>query len=632
MEYEEDLIVDERVSLKPNRLKQILNFFKGMVDSKVTIFIAFLVITSSVGFMEVKPFGLIMLACASIFNIPLMIPLVGTIISYLIFKTDISLYVNYGVLFITYSILSSVIDIEGYSKKLVVSIKLAISGVISGIVTCLVFKDYSIVQAITNVLLTIAIFPVFTAGFSMLFNITKKIVFSKEEIISLAVLTSILLIPFSSINILGFNISNVLIMTVIMVIAWKNDWLIGTSTGVIVGLMYTIATSQSSLIITMYAFSGFIAGVLSRYNKFIVCIAFIVGNMILSYIYTTDIIVWSRFAELIVASIIILVLPRKIILKLEDLFGTQNGLKRGYEHLLGESREIKERLNAMSEVFDNLAHITTPVTEETVEETKNVIKKYLLDYQKTECISCNNLSYCLKEDIDIVSEHIAKRLEENKSIVKEMLPIKCDLAQELIENISAIYSNIKLMRIVKEKENESNKKLAEEYKAISGLIKNIVRDENKPMRQETKEQKRIREELKYMGYVVYEDSYNNIETDSYYEFITDILIDIDKAKREIQRIVSDIMGKKMSIKLVLNSSKTERSRIKLVPSSKYILKAIVKQVRKADSSISGDSYIVTELKDNSKIIAISDGMGSGEKSKEVSETVISMIEKMGKWF
>ena len=132
-----------------------------------------------------------------------------------------------------------------------------------------------------------------------------------------------------------------------------------------------------------------------------------------------------------------------------------------------------------------------------------------------------------------------------------------------------------------------------------------------------------------MGYAVYEDSYENTETSKHYEFITDILIDIDKAKREIQKIVSDVMGANMSIKLVLNSSKTEKSRIKLIPSSKYVVKAVVKQVRKADSMISGDSYIVTELKDNSKIIAISDGMGSGAKSKEVSETVISMIEKMG---
>lgn len=631
MIFEEDLMVDERVSIKQNRLKQIMKFFSGLFDTKTIPYIIILALTSMVSFLGVKPFAVIMLGIATIFKIPLMVPLLVTIISYMVFKADVSLYVNYGLTYLLYTVFTSIIVIEGYSKKYTTMIKLGVSLAISNIITCLIFAStgYSIVPAITSLLVTLAFYPVFTSGMTMLINLRKKIIFSKEEIISLAILFSIALIPFASINILEFNIVNVIMMAVIMIIAWKNDWLTGTTCGVIVGLIYTIITNQNSLIVTTFAFSGFIAGILNRYNKFVVTAAFIVGNLLLSFIYTKDIIIWSSLAELLVASGVILVMPKKLILKLEDLFGTNNGLNKGYEYMLGASSDMKDRLNAMSEVFDNLAHITTPVTEETIEETKTVIKKYLQDYKKNECISCKNKLNCLSDEIDVVAEHIAKRLEENKTITKEMLPVDCDLKQELIENISDIYSNIKLMRIVKQKENEANKKLAEEYRTISGLIRNITKEDTALVKKDTPEQRRIREELKFMGYVVYEDSYENSEENTYYEFITDILIDIDKAKHEIQKIVSDIMGTKMSIKLVLNSSKTERSRIKLIPSSKYVVKAVVKQVRKADSMISGDSYIVTELKDNSKIIAISDGMGSGAKSKEVSETVISMIEKMG---
>ena len=631
MELKEDLIIDERVNLKSNRFKTIFDFFKGIFEFKRVVFLVTLILVGSVDFMGTRPIGVIMLAVATLFKIPLLLPFIFTLVSYLIFKVDVSSFVNYGICFLIYSLLTSLIEIDGYSKKIISLIKIAVSVLLSNIITFLIFNKlgFNIATIAINTLLVIAFFPVFTSGMSMLLNINKKIVFSKEEIISLGIVIAFALIPFAKINIVGFNVANVIMMTVIMIIAWKNDWLVGTTTGVLVGLIYTIASSQSSLLITMYAFSGFIAGILNRFNKFIVTSAFIIGNIVLSYIYTRDITMWSRFAELIVSSSIILFLPRKIILKLEDLFGTNSGLNRGYEKLLGAGRDVKEKLNAMSEVFDNLAHITTPVTEETIYETKEVIKKYIQDYKKNECISCKKQLNCLASDLDEVSEHIAKRLEENKPIVKEMLPVECGLSQELIENIGDIYSNIKLMRIVKEKENETNTKLAEEYKAISGLIKNIVREESVPVKTDTKEQIRIREELKYMGYIVYEDSFDNTETNSYYEFITDILVDIDKAKHEIQKIVSDVMGKKMSIKLVLNSSKTEKSRIKLVPSSKYILKAVVKQIRKAGSMVSGDSYIVTELKDNSKVIAISDGMGSGEKSKEVSQTIISMVEKMG---
>ncbi|MBQ8044217.1 MAG: SpoIIE family protein phosphatase [Clostridia bacterium] len=631
MIFEEDLVVDERVNLKPNRFKQVVGTLKSLFDYKTIPYVLVLILTCMTTFMGVKPFGIVMLGVATVFNIPLALPLVVTLICYLIFKADVSIFVNYGITYMLYTVFTSIIEIEGYSKKYVTMIKLAVATVISNIVACLIFSktSFTVAQGVTHLLLTVSFYSVFTYGVSMLLNITKKIVFSKEEIISFGIVLSMMLVPFYKLNIFGFNVANVLIMVIIMIIAWKNDWMVGSATGVLIGLIYTIATGQTSLILTAFAFSGFIAGVLNRYSKYVVVGAFILGNLVLSYVYTRDLIVWSKLAELLVASSVLLILPKKLILKLEDLFGTNtNGLKRGYENLLGAGSDIKERLNAMSEVFDNLAHITTPVTEETIEETKTVIKKYLEDYKKNECISCKNKFTCLQDEIDIVSDHIAKRLEENKQVTKEMLPVDCDLKQELLENITDIYSNIKLMRIVKQKEDEANKKLAEEYKTISSLIKNIARDD-KPVKVDTPEQKRIREELKYMGYVVYEDSYENTETAKHYEFITDILVDIDKAKREIQKIVSDVMGTNMSIKLVLNSSKTEKSRIKLIPSSKYVVKAVVKQVRKADSSVSGDSYIVTELKDNSKIIAISDGMGSGVKSKEVSETVISMIEKMG---
>lgn len=625
MIFEEDITVDNTVNIKTNRFKQIFNVLKDMISIKQLIYFLVVFLTCNVGILDVKPLAVIMLGVATIMKIPLLVPLLVTSVSYLIFKVEASYFVNYLITYVLYTIFTSIIEIEGYSKKYVALTKLSVATLIANIITCIAFKNFTFINLIVDLMLVIAMYPVFTLAMGMITNINKKIVFSKEEIISCAVLVTCSLVPFAKFSIYGFNIINVVLISMIVVVGWKNDWSIGTLTGVIVGLVYSIITKQSSLIITSFVFSGLIAGVLSRFNKFVVILAFVVGNFALSALYLKDATMFTRLAEVLIASGIIVALPKKVILKLETIFDTKNALGRGYENLLAAA-DTKDRLNAMSEVLDNLAHITTVVTDETLEETQDVIKKYLLDYKANECISCTNRASCMTEEIDVVARHLADRLENGKKITKEMLPIDCDLKEELITNIESIYSNIKLMRIVKQKEDESNKKLAEEYKTISSLIKNLAKGELAKV--DTKEQKQIREELKYMGYVVYEDNFVKNNEDVSYEFITDILIDINKAKKEIQKIVSDIVGVKMSIKLVLNSSKTERSRIKLVPSSKYVVKAVVKQVRKADSNISGDSYIVTELKDNSKVIAISDGMGSGEKSHEVSTAVISMIEKM----
>ena len=96
MIFEEDLVVDERVNLKPNRFKQVVGTLKSLFDYKTIPYVVVLILTCMVDFMGVKPFGIVMLGVATVFNIPLMVPLVVTLISYLIFKADLNIFINYG--------------------------------------------------------------------------------------------------------------------------------------------------------------------------------------------------------------------------------------------------------------------------------------------------------------------------------------------------------------------------------------------------------------------------------------------------------------------------------------------------------------------------------------------------------
>lgn len=630
MVLENEQVVGERVSLRPTKFGKIVKILKSIFNSIVAPYIVVVLMTAGILVLNGHPFAYVMLGIATIFNIPLGIPLIATVVSYMLFNVPAVMYTTYLLTYFIYLISTILITVEGVSKKHTTLIRLLTSYFISSICVLLFtgFSAIGILQLIINILVILAFYPVFTSGSSMLFNIRKNLIFSKEEIISFGVMLAVILTLFSRISLLGFSVSNVMLVVLIITIAWKNDWVVGTSCGVILGLVYSIITGETTLIITTCGFTGLISGILSRYGKIPVVLTFAAGNIALSYLYTNNLELWVKLAEIIVASGVIVVLPKRAILKLEKIFNTSNALPLGYENQLGPASEMKSRIGAMSDVFDNLAHITTPVSEETMQETYEVVKKYLLDHKKNECISCKNKYECLQdEELEMVANHLATRLEENKIITREMIPVKCKLANEMLNDIIEMYNNIKLMRIIRTKENEMNTKLAEEYKVVSKLLKKISKQELPKLDDVTNEkQKRIREELKFLGYVVYEDTFYQDDRDASYEFITDILVDIEKAKKDITRIVSNSIGVKMSIKMILNSSKTEKSRVKLVPSSKYMVNAVVKQVKKIDSAQNGDSYIVTEFKDNNKIIAISDGMGSGEKSKELSLSVINMLE------
>ena len=75
-----------------------------------------------------------------------------------------------------------------------------------------------------------------------------------------------------------------------------------------------------------------------------------------------------------------------------------------------------------------------------------------------------------------------------------------------------------------------------------------------------KEQQKLRDELKFNGFLVYEDELKRDKEAIEYTFVTDILTNIDKQKKQIISVVGNILEQNVTIKLILNSSKKEKSK------------------------------------------------------------------------
>ena len=143
-----------------------------------------------------------------------------------------------------------------------------------------------------------------------------------------------------------------------------------------------------------------------------------------------------------------------------------------------------------------------------------------------------------------------------------------------------------------------------------------------------KSQEKLRKELKFYGFLVYEDEYIKDGENIEYTFVTDILTNIEKQKRQIIELASNILEQNMCIKLILNSSKKEKSKIKIVSKPEYDIATSVTNDIKSGENVSGDSYITMELQDLKYMCALSDGAGSGDSASKSSTTVINMLEKL----
>ena len=595
------------------------------------MFVLFALLLSTKTFMgDFRPFNYVMLAVASAFEVPLLLVLVASSIGLAIggYTSSLILLV---VFFLLYNLVTAIVNIEGINKKYTVFIKFFASMCILQIVFSFITGDLftELFKVLSSIVASGIIYLVTVTGMNVILNLKNGFVYTKEESIMMMLTVAMLVSAASPISIFGFKLVEIIAFILILLYGWENGAILGATTGLMIGLTYTCLCDVSMAFVVAVAFSGFISGLLRKFGKISVIIAFIAGNIYISYYSNGMTQINTVACEVLVASVVLFFMPKYVERKLDNLFDLGKGLEAVKNNLLSPTKEAKQKIGAVSEVFSNLADITVQTNKETEKETADVIKKYILSYVNNTCFACENINDCIeKENLDQTAEFLAERLENGEPIEQEMLRFKCRNSKVIIDNLYDIYNNMKVTRILKQRELENIEKVSKQYKEVSKLLNTIAENIKEGELVKDESQKKLREELKFYGFNVYEDEFNR-DTDSVeYTFVTDILTNIDKQKKQISQLASNILEQNMTIKLILNISKTEKSKIKLVSTPRYNIKTEIISEKKSGEMVSGDTYLQMELQDLRKLTVISDGVGSGKDAAKSSTAVVNILERL----
>lgn len=616
--------IDEKVESVFNTIKKVVNF-------KNIVFVLFALLLSTKTFIgDFRPFNYVLLAVASAFEVPLLLVLLASVIGLAVGGCTSSL-VLLIVFFLLYNLVTAIVNIEGINRKYTIFIKffasISILQIVASFITGALFTE--LFKVLSSIVASGIIYLISVTGMNVILNLKNGFVYTKEESIMMMLTVAMLISAVSPISILGFKLVEIIAFILILIYGWGNGAILGATTGLMIGLTYTCLCDVSMSFVVAIAFSGFISGLLRKFGKIAVIIAFIAGNIYISYYSTGMSQINIVTCEVLVASVVLFFMPKFVERKLDNLFDLGRGLEAVKNNLLNPTKEAKEKIGAVSEVFSNLADITVQRSEETEQETTEVIKKYILSYVNNTCFACNNINDCIdKENLDMTAEYLANKLENGEEIEAEMLKFDCKHSKIIVDNLYEIYNNMKITRILKQRELENTEKVSKQYKEVSKLLNTIVDNIKEGALVKDDSQKKLRNELKFYGFNVYEDEFARESDSIEYTFVTDILTNIDKQKKQISDLATNILEQNMTIKLILNISKTEKSKIKLVSTPKYNIKTEIISEKKTGENVSGDTYLQMELQDLRKLTVISDGVGSGKDAAQSSTAVINMLERL----
>lgn len=616
------------------KFSNLFNKIKYLFSFKNVLFMVFSFVLSSQMFEGGYPaLSIALFGVANIFNVPLLLVGVFSGLGLLVTNITIGMAVKIFAIFVIFILITSLINIEGLTKKYATLLKLMISVVIVEVVSGLIGGTlFSNILVTLQTLLTVSIFyMVFVPGVYVVLNSKDGYAYSKEEtiagVIMLATLTSI----FSGLKLYNVSVMNILLFLIVLIYGWKTDSFVGGIAGIVSGLILTLISSNVDIVmIVMLGFSGMIAGVLSKFGKLGVIVGFVLGNAYIIFYASGFSSITLRLSEMLIASTVLLVLPKKFEKKIDHFFDLNMTLANPYENMLDSATDAKSKINAVSNIFENLANVSILNNEKEKLDLKRIVKRYILDYIEGSCLDCTIKKECKNRDrIDLIAGRIVEKFEQNDRINKDLFAdLDCNKKEELANGLEEIYRNIKVMNFLKQKELEDSNKMAKTYKELSSILRNVSKNIKASILVKDDIQLNLRNELKLAGYFVYEDEYVNNLDNFEYTFVTNILTNIEKQKKEIISIIEQITNNKVTVKLILNSSKTEKSKIKIVSIPKYELKTTVISHTKDESEVTGDSYLILELYDKKQAVIISDGASSGKDAKSSSMLVINTLEKL----
>lgn len=654
--------------IKVNKKEEVKEIFKKLFTKQniilyiITFMVSMVNISSDNVMFSITPFGIAIIAAALSSNMPVGIMYAISLISTFIKFGPNSLLtyiLTTLVFFVTILIKRPKIQDEVNEQKRL-GMHLFISTLIVQVVP-MFFRSFILYELLTGVMLSIStyiFYKIFSNSITVIREVGIKKVFSIEEVIGTSLLLTIAFMALGDTAVFGYSVKNILSILLVLILGWKNEILVGATSGITIGVVLGIIGNSEPIMIASYAISGMIAGIFNKFGKIGVILGFIIGNVLLTYVANGNTVPVILIQEILIASLGLLAIPKGVQINIEDLVSKTKMLPETTGKTLEENKETVYKLTSMSQTISDMAKsyqeaAATIVSEEELKEQELSNEKIFIDELRInlEGLEENILYDDIYNDKDILKDIFEYLLKEEIMVERELVKIfanhnnyivgfeeKNKKVEEEVSKITKVinysYRISKMNFIWKKKMDESKKNVSNQLEGVSEAISNLANEISKnPDEFEDKKQEILtlleQKEIKIKDISIKKQKSGRFIVDIY----ADTCDNLDGTSCDIKKI-GKILNKVFNDKFIIQDQQCglrenkQKCKFTYIMQDKLNIQIGVAKTTKADSPVSGDSNLQTKLDDGKYLLALSDGMGSGPEARKSSKIAIKMLERL----
>jgi len=480
----------------------------------------------------------------------------------------------------------------------------------------------------------IIVFFIFNTAYNLLENIDLKKDFSSFEALSLGVVFSVVILGVADINIFTLSVAIIITTFLLLFIATYFSLSLCLSFSLVSSILLTLRGGFSTDIILIFTVATLFASMTKNISKITSTLIFAFTTAILSFYINKSILFSVGPKEVLIASLAFLIFTALFNDRIMAFLSSTETVDHGNIFNNAIKKTIKEEIENKKNMINEVSlNITKDSKSDNINITKSICKVLTADI----CTNCENFEKCWNEEGEdtfvnfsqVILDTYNGKITSKKDLPKSFIN-KCKYNFFMFKSTSYLCDNLKLKKDYNNKLNKFKDLMKIEFSSVNKTLDNIYNNIKKGLNYYSSDEKKVKEGLFSMGIVVKEAVILE-------DFQGKIKVYLKAGKRlsseeyriTVPILLSEILGKNIMYDYNSYSEQAfEAFEYTFVEKMPYSLSVGVRREKKDKKKECGDNYSNLVLPTNTHLIALADGMGSGEKANKQSERVLNLLEEM----
>ncbi len=436
------------------------------------------------------------------------------------------------------------------------------------------------------------------------------------------------------------SIEQIFARYLVLLLAYIAGAAIGSTVGVVTGLVLSLADVASLYQMSLLAFAGLLGGLLKDGKKIGVGVGLFVATLLIG-IYGEGI--GGTFAPTIIetafAIVLFLLTPESWIRKMAKHIPGTIEHREEQEQYLQKVRDVTaKRVEKFSDMFQALSKSFLKVDVLTqVNKESREMDYFLSNVTEKTCQSCFKKASCWVNQFDKTYDYMTEMMSEleDGTLQKRGKLLKdfenhCVKSKKVINTMESEISFYQANQRLKKQVQESRKFVAEQLKGVSDVMGNFAVEILKERKTHEQQEREVVEALNEMGFEIEKLDIYSLEPGN-----VDIEMNLTfyDYRGEASKIIAPVLSEILQETIIVHYEEVSPfpdgfGHFAFKSARQYNISTGVAHAAKGGGFVSGDSYLTMDLGNGKYALAISDGMGNGERAYLESMETLRLLKQI----